>query len=86
MTDYRPQSDDTAVAIDRQVFDGLRRMTPAERLRLCSQACIAATQLAMAGLRLRHPTATEAELWRRVAALRIGPEWTRRLLGDVLGS
>lgn len=79
---YRPQASDTTVAVDEFVFEGFRRMTPAERLELASAASRAVEQLAIAGLRLRHPDATDEELRRRAGALRLGPELTRRAFGD----
>jgi hypothetical protein len=81
VSDYRPQSEDTAEAVDRLVFDGLAAMQPADRLRLAASLCAAAEQLSIAGLRLRHPHASEEELRRRAGALRLGRESTLRAFG-----
>ena len=81
MSGYRPQSEDTAEAVDRLVFDGLAAMQPADRLRLAASLCAAAEQLSIAGLRLRHPHASEEELRRRAGALRLGRESTLRAFG-----
>jgi hypothetical protein len=78
---YRPQSEDTSEAVDRQVFDGLRAMTPLQRLELAARASRAVHRLSVAGLRLRYPDASEVELGRRAGALRLGPELTRLAFG-----
>lgn len=41
----------------------------------------AAVRLSIAGLRLRFPDASEAELERRAGALRVGPDLMRRVFG-----
>ena len=81
MSRYQPQSEDTSEAIDRLVFDGLRAMSPTERLRLGRDLCAAAEQMWIAGLRLRFPRADATELERRAGALRLGREWTLRAFG-----
>lgn len=81
MPSYRPQASDTTVAVDRFVFEGLRRMSPAERLELAAAASRSLEQLAVAGLRSRFPAAAEEELRRRAGALRLGPELTWRAFG-----
>lgn len=82
MAGYRSQASDTTEQIDRFVFDGLRRMTPGERLRLAAEASIALEQLAIAALRDEFPDASEEELRRRAGAIRLGPDLTRRAFGD----
>jgi len=78
---YTPQSDDVPEAVDRAVFDGLRRMTEIERLELAARASRSLHRLSVAGLRLRFPDASEEELARRAGALPLGPESTRRAIG-----
>lgn len=63
------------------VFEGLRRMTPAERLRIAMRVRAAMLRLSLAGLRSRYPDATEDELRRRAGALRLGRELTLRTFG-----
>jgi hypothetical protein len=75
------RSEDTRAAIDRLVFDGIAAMSPAERLLLAARLCAAAEQLSIAGLRLRHPRASEEELHRRAGALRLGRDLTLRAFG-----
>ena len=82
MTGYQPQARDTSEQIDLLVFEGLRRMTPAERLRLAADASIALERLSIAGLRERYPNASEEELRRRAGAIRLGPELTRLVFGS----
>ena len=50
------------------------RMSPAEKLRQLQQLTLAASQLALAGLRHRHPGETEPELLLRLARIRLGDE------------
>jgi hypothetical protein len=76
MRGYQPQSNDASVVMDRLVFDGLRAMTPAERLLLAQDMILAAEALTLAGLRLRFPAASELELRRR-----LGRELTLRVYG-----
>lgn len=78
---YVPQADDVTEAVDRAVFDGLRALTPLQRLQLGVRASQAVHRLSVAGLRLRFPEAGDEELERRAGALRVGPALLRRLLG-----
>lgn len=50
-----------------------RTMSPAEKLALTEAASASVRQLAMAGLRLRHPGADEREIFLRYAMLTLGP-------------
>jgi len=80
---YRTQSEDTSPEADRLSFDLYRRMSAAEKLGLVAALCRQGDQLALAGLRLRHPGASEAELRHRLAALRLGPELACRVYGSM---
>lgn len=68
VTSYVPQARDTSEAVDRAVFDGLRKMTPLQRLQIAARASRALHRLSIAGLRQRHPEADEQELHRRAGA------------------
>ncbi|MHC5063135.1 MAG: hypothetical protein ACYTG5_04070 [Planctomycetota bacterium] len=81
MPTYKPQARDTREAIDRQVFEGFRAMTPLQKLELASQASKALHRLSVAGLRMRYPEASEEELFRRAGALRLGRELTLLAFG-----
>lgn len=73
---FRP-ADTTPEAWARQ-FELYRRMSPADKARLCREITLAANAFALAGLRQRHPAAPEGELWLRLAALRLGADLVER--------
>jgi hypothetical protein len=56
-------------------------MSPAEKARRVAELTCTACTLALAGLRVRHPAADEAELLLRLAALRLGDETVGRAYG-----
>lgn len=62
-------------------FELLRRKTGAERLEMMRQMTLAVQQLAMAGLRARHPELTDDELWLKLAAHRLGADVVRKVYG-----
>lgn len=62
-------------------FERLRRATPAEKLRMMEDLNMTARRLALMGLRMRNPGATEAELRRMLADLLLGPELAERAYG-----
>jgi len=55
-----------------------RRMSPADKARTIAGASLAAQQLSLAGIRLRHPNATERECLLRLAVLKLGSELALR--------
>jgi len=71
---YRPQSPDTDEATERYLFERLRALPPWRKAEMLSASTRAACDLAMAGVRQRHPTAPAAELRKRFAALVLGRE------------
>lgn len=77
-------SGDTSLDVERRQIEAWKRMTPAQRLRQVSDATRAVTTLAVAGIRRRHPYASERECFLRLAALRLGVETTRRLYADAV--
>ena len=58
---YLTQARDTTYEIDRVLVDLWRRMAPWEKARRLVECCRAVDQLALSGLRLRHPHATDRE-------------------------
>jgi len=66
---------DTSPDARRVVCELYRKMTPARKFELISQAYEFGRSLAMAGIRLRHPDATEEQV-REI--------WARQHLGDEL--
>ncbi len=56
-------------------------MSPAEKAARVVALTRAANTLALAGLRVRHPEASDGELLLRLAAIRLGPDLVRRVYG-----
>lgn len=78
----KTQSRDTSPEAERVLFDLLRRATPARKFSLIVDTGRAMQELALCGLRTRHPHDTPARLRRRFADLWLGPELARRAYGD----
>lgn len=78
---YRPQSLDTDEATERYLFDRIRELPPWRKAEMLSASTRAACELAMAGLRQRHPAASDVELRKRFAALTLGREVSIELFG-----
>jgi hypothetical protein len=66
---------DTSAEARRVVIELYRQMTPAQKMSLWVGARETGRQLGMAGLRMRHPKASEEEIWHM---------WARQQLGDEL--
>ncbi len=73
---------DTSADIEQRQVDSWRRLPPLERLRLVTDTYRAVTNLSLAGVRRRHPQASERECFLRLAAIRLGVETTRRVYPD----
>jgi hypothetical protein len=56
-------------------------LSPAERARRVRDLTLAANMMAIAGLRRRHPHASEQELLLRLAARRLGADVVERVYG-----
>lgn len=67
-------SSDTSLEAERIQVELWRRMSPAEKLHAVSEISRAAEQLSLAGIRLRHPEASEHECLLRLAILKLGRE------------
>jgi hypothetical protein len=78
-------SADTTAEIEQRQIEAWRRLSPAERLRLVRDTTRAVTNLSLAGIRLRHPHASERECFLRLAAIRLGIQTTRRIYPDAAG-
>jgi hypothetical protein len=76
-----PQTSDTAPEIEARQVEAWRAMTPAAKLRLVSDLVCATEELALAGVRMRHPNADEREQQLRLAALRLDRATLIRWLG-----
>lgn len=79
------RSADTSVEAEALQIEIFRRMTPAEKAHLVSEADQVARSLALAGLRRRHPEAGPAELHRRLMDLLLGEELALKVYGPVCG-
>ncbi len=75
----RTQSPDTTPEAERVLIELLRRTPAWRRLRLTDQMSATARNLCLAGLRSRHPRASEAELRRRFADIHLGPELAEKV-------
>jgi hypothetical protein len=65
---------DTRPEAERVLIELLRQAPVTRKLEMLGQMNAAARQLALQGLRARHPGATEAQLRRYLADLLLGPE------------
>lgn len=70
---------DTAAEIERRQIDGLARLAPEERLARTMALCRAASELAIAGIRLREGDLSDADLRLHLAQLRYGAELVERV-------
>lgn len=82
-TAYRPLSRDTTPDAEAVQLDVFRRMTPRRKLQLMEDANRNAREMALAGLRLRHPDAGEEALFRRLMDLTLGEELAERAFGPL---
>jgi hypothetical protein len=73
---------DTTADIEQQQIDSWRRLSPLEKLQLVSSATRAAVGLSLAGIRRRHPEASERECFLRLAAILLGVDTARRVYPD----
>ena len=71
---YVTQARDTDREVEEILFAAYRVMPPWEKIRRVSELSRACSMLALAGLRERHPHASEAELRRRLAEMHLGSE------------
>ena len=65
-------SADTTAEAERILIERWRRMTPLEKARSVTEVSRAVQELSLAGLRMRHPGASEREGLLRLAALKLG--------------
>lgn len=71
---YRTQSADTSREIEELQLKAWREMEPWQRLEQVEDLCRQADHLAIQGIRMRYPDASEAEVGMRLTALRYGRE------------
>ena len=73
---------DTTADIEQRQVDSWRRLSPLERLRFVSDTTRAVMNLSLAGIRRRHPQASERECFLRLAAILLGVDTARRVYPD----
>ena len=81
VSEYVPQSRDTSEKFERFWFDRLRTMEPWQKLEMVARLNRQTQALALTGLRMRYPDATERELRLRLAATRYDREIILRAFG-----
>lgn len=74
---------DTSPTVERLIAARLRVMPAWRKLQLLAELNRTVDALALAGLRDRYPHASPAELRRRLADLRLGPELATRVYGPL---
>lgn len=74
---------DTPLDVEARQLERWRTMTCEEKGALITGLCQSVHDLAMAGLRQRYPTASERELFLRMAVLRLGRDLALRVHPDV---
>jgi hypothetical protein len=74
-------SADTSPAQEERYFELLRRRTPAQRMKIVSATTRQMRHMAEAGIRLRFPNATEAQVREELIELLYGVEARQRLCG-----
>jgi hypothetical protein len=72
---------DTSPQADARYHELLRRMPPERRLEAAMRLSQAVRELAIAGIRQRHPDADEEEVRVRLAVRMYGRQQVRRLFG-----
>ena len=77
----RTQSVDTADAVEQRLMAAYGTMAPWEKLHIVSELSKASFELAAAGLRLRHPAASDEDVRLILAARRLGTETVLRATG-----
>jgi hypothetical protein len=83
MAERRPEcrKSDTPPEVLRVQYEIYRRMSPARKFQLVFDTYEMGRQLAMAGLRMRHPGATKEQLYRLWARQHLGQELFEKAYG-----
>ena len=74
---------DTKPEAEKVLIELLRRAPMEQKLCMVGQMHMAVREFALAGLRLRFPTATEEQLRRRLADLLLGSELAAKVYGPI---
>lgn len=74
---------DTSAEIELLQIERWRQMSPAEKAALVSGLTQAVCDLALAGIRLRHPNASAREQFLRRALIMLGPDIARKVFPEI---
>jgi len=74
---------DTSPEAEKVLLELMRQTPPWRKLELLGGLNAMAREFALAGLRDRHPNASEQELRRRLADLLLGPELALKVYGPL---
>ena len=77
----RSLAEDTSPEAEAVLLGLLRKATPARKFQMIVSANLLARDLALTGLRMRHPNASPDQLRRRLADLWLGPQLATRAYG-----
>jgi hypothetical protein len=80
---WQPLARDTPVEVEARQIEAWRRMSSADKAVLISGLTNAALAMTRAGLRQRHPGASERELFLRLAVLTLGQDLAQRAYPDL---
>ena len=78
-----PLAFDTSGDIEQRQIESWRAMSPREKADIVSALTAATFELALAGVRHRHPEATQHEQFLRLALVTLGPDLARRVYPDI---
>ena len=78
-------STDTTRHAERMQLMAWRSMSTVQRAQLVAGAARTVRAIALAGLRQRHPGASESEIVARLALLTLGPSLARRVYPRLIG-
>lgn len=79
----KPLAADTPIDVEQAQRDAWLALPLGRRARLVLDLCETAQRLALAGLRLRHPGATDAQLRRLWYEQSLGPELAAKVFGPL---
>lgn len=74
---------DTTPEMEKLYLNLLRQSSPAKKMEMLTQLNSAANELAMCGLRKRHPDASQEQLKRMLASLLLGEDLAKKVYGDL---
>lgn len=78
-----PLTSDTSLEIEARQIETWREMSPAQKAQLIASLSRAARELALAGVRHRHPNASPREQFLRLAVVTLGPDLARAAYPEI---